>query len=522
MTGDGDYWFDDEAAERATSFFDRFLLHSKGEWAGHPFHLSEWQRDRIVRPLFGWKRKDGTRKYRSVYVEVPRKNGKSTLGAGIALILLYADREPGAEVYSAAADRDQAAIVFNLAKTMVESSPELSAISEIYKRSIVVPRTGSAYHVLSADVKTKHGKNASGVIFDELHAQPNRDLWDVLMTSTGARRQPVVMAITTAGYDRESICWEMHEYACKVRDGVIPDDTFLPVLYGADAGDDWRDEAVWARTNPGLDVSVKLDYLRQEARKAAETPSYQNTFRRLHLCQWTQQHSRFIDLDVWDAGASPVDLEALAGRPCFGGLDLSTTTDISAFVLLFPPDPEKEEERIYYVLPFFWVPAENIEKRSKRDRVPYDAWVRDGYITASDGNVVDYDAIRDRVVELGSQYQIREIALDRSNATQIASQLEREGFTVVPFGQGYKSMSGPTKDLEALLLSKRVHHGGNPVLRWMADNVAVKQDPAGNLKPDKAKSSERIDGMVALIMALGRASVTPLRTHCGVHVFESP
>ncbi len=503
----GDCWFDEDAAERAVSFFPRFLVHVKGEWAGQPFELDTWQADEIIRPLFGWKRKDGTRRYRTVYVEVPRKNGKSNLSAGIALILLFADQEPGAEVFSAAADRDQANIVFDLAKQMVLASPDLSAISELYRRSIVVPRTGSAYHVLSADAHTKHGKNASGVIFDELHAQPNRELWDVLNTSTGARRQPVTVAITTAGYDRQSICWEVHEYARRAKEGIIKDDSFLSVIHGAEEDADWRDPKVWRAVNPGLGRSVKLDYIEQQARKAIESPSYQNTFRRLHLNQWTQQNSRFIDLDAWNACGSAPDIERLKGRYASAGLDLSSTTDLSAFVLLFPPT--SEDDLAYDVVAWFWIPEDNLEKRTRRDGVPYDLWVRDGFIEATPGNIVDYDLIKRRIEEINERYYLQEVALDRWNATQIATQLDQEGLTVVPFGQGYRDMSAPTKDLEALILAKRVRHGGNPVLRWMADNVSVKQDPAGNLKPDKAKSNGRIDGIVALIMALGRANVNP-------------
>jgi phage terminase large subunit-like protein len=504
---EGEFWFDEEAAELAVSFFPRFLTHVKGEWAGQPFDLDAWQRDQIIRPLFGWKRADGTRRYRTVYVEVPRKNGKSSLAAGIALILLYADKEPGAEVFSCAADRDQAAIVFDLAKQMVLSSQELSAISEIYRRSIVVPRTGSAYHVLSADVATKHGKNASGVIFDELHAQPSRELWDVLNTSTGARRQPVTLAITTAGYDRQSICWEVHEYARRIKEGIIEDDSFLPVIYGTPEDADWKDEKVWLAANPGLGVSVKLDYLRQEAKRAGETPTYQNTFRRLHLDQWTQQNQRFIDLAQWNACSEAPDLDKLKGRYVTAGLDLSSTTDLTAFVIVIPPETERGAP--IDVLAWFWMPEENIAKRAKKDGVPYDVWVRDGLIEATPGNVIDYDAIRARIKGLKGTYYFHEIAIDRWNATQIATQLQMDGYTVVPFGQGFKDMSAPTKDLEALLIAKKIRHGGNPVLRWMADNTSVRMDPAGNLKPDKAKSNGRIDGIVALIMAIGRANVNP-------------
>ncbi|MGE5553307.1 MAG: terminase large subunit [Betaproteobacteria bacterium] len=498
----GEFWFDEAAADRAVEFFERFLRHVKGKWAGCRFELQDWQRDDIIRPLFGWKRKDGTRRYRVAYIEIPRKNGKSTLSAGIALYLLFADGEPGAEVYSAAADRDQAAIVFETAKAMVEASPALRKRSEIYKRAIVVPTTGSSYKVLSADAPTKHGLNAHGIIFDELHAQPNRELWDVLTTSTGAREQPLVVAITTAGYDRNSICWEQHEYAEKVLKGVIDDPSFFAYIAAADEKDDWRDPATWKKANPGLGVTVKLDYLEQEARRAAEVPAYQNTFRRLHLNQWTQQAERWLDIAAWDATAGEVDPDELIGRPCYGGLDLASTTDIAAFELVFPPT---EEDPDFRVLSYFWVPKDNIRDRVTRDRVPYDVWAKQGLIEATEGSVIHYGAIRQKIENLAAIYPIKEIAFDRWGATQLSQELDDAGFTVVPFGQGFSSMSAPTKELLNLVMAKRLHHGGNPVLRWMADNMVVKQDPAGNVKPDKSKSTQKIDGIVALIMALDRA-----------------
>src|SRR5437867_9476418 len=335
------FWFDEEAAERACSFFEDMLVHVKGEWAGQPFVLEPWQRD-IARSLFGWKRRDGTRRYRIAYIEVPKKNGKSTLVAGIGLYLLTADGEQGGEVYSAAADREQAAIVFSTAKSVVQASPELAARCETYHRSIVVPRTGSSYKVLSADVPTKHGLNPSGILFDELHAQPNRELWETLVTGGAARRQPLVVAITTAGYDRQSICYELHDHAVKVRDGIIHDDAFLPVIYAADEAGDWTDPKVWKKANPSLGVSVKVDFIREECERAKENPRKQNSFRRLHLNQWTEQSTRWIDMGVWAECAGAVDAEALQGRICYAGLDLSSTTDLSAFVLLFPPK-EKDE-----------------------------------------------------------------------------------------------------------------------------------------------------------------------------------
>ena len=497
-----EYWFDRRAADVAVAFFERLLVHVKGEWAGQPFALLPWQK-KIVRDIFGWKRADGTRRYRTVYIEVPRKNGKSNLAAGLALYMLFLDDEPGAEIYSAAADTDQAAIVFDLAKQMVEASPALSARSEVYKRSIVVPATNSVYRVVSADAYTKHGFNAHGVVFDELHAQPNRELWDVLTTATGARRQPLVIAITTAGYDRESICWEQHEYARKVAEGIIEDDSFYPAIWAADEEDDWLDEEVWKKANPSLGHTLKWEYLRGEARRAEQSPAYQNTFRRLHLNQWTQQETRWLPMEAWNACAHEVDEEALAGQVCYGGLDLASSVDIAAFEIVFPP---KEEGGLWRVVSRFWIPEENIIERARRDRVPYDAWVRDGYITATPGNVIDYAFIMAEIERLGEVYDIREIAFDRWGAVQISTALEERGFTMVQFGQGLRSMSPPTKELLRMVLDGKLAHGGHPVLRWMADNMVVDTDPAGNVKPNKKKSREKIDGMVALIMALDRAT----------------
>jgi len=496
------YVYDAAAAARAVAFFNEILHHTKGEWAGRPFALEPWQQRDVIEPLFGWKRPDGTRKYRTVYIEVPRKNGKSTLAAGVALLLTFADGEPGAEVYSAAADREQAAIVFDTAKGMVEAEPELASRSSSFRRSIMVASTGTSYRVLSADAPTKHGLHAHGVIVDELHAQPNRELYDVLVTSTGARRQPVVFLITTAGYDRHSICWELHDYALKVREGVVTDESFLPVIYAAGAEDDWTKEATWRKANPGLGSTVKLDYLRQECERAQEIPAAQNTFRRLHLNQWTEQADRWIDMTLWDKNAADVPDAMLAGRSCYAGLDLSSTTDLSALVLCFPLD-----DGTFALRAWFWMPDEGVQKRGERDRVPYDVWIRDGLIVATPGPVVDYAFIRSEMQRLLGLYQVQEVAYDPWNATQLVGQIQEDGATMVEFRQGFASMSAPTKEFEKFLRAGTLKHGGNAVLRWMASNVAVKQDPAGNLKPDKAQSTARIDGIVAAIMAVGRASV---------------
>jgi phage terminase large subunit-like protein len=496
------YWFDDQAADLAVAFFSGFLVHVKGEWAGSAFELEPWQ-ERIVRDVFGWKRPDGARQYRTVYIEIPRKNGKSSIAAGMALYLLFADGEPGAEVYSAAADREQAGIVFGLASSMVDQSPALAQRAEVYKRSIVNPEVMGSYKVLSADAYTKHGLNASGVVIDELHAQPTRDLVDVLITSTGARRQPLTVMLTTAGFNLETICGEYHTYAEQVAEGVIEDPTFYPVIYAADPGDDWMDPATWGKANPNLGISVKTDYLENQAKKARSVPAYTNTFKRLHLDLWTEQDTRWLPMEDWRACERPFDPGLLAGAVCYGGLDLSSSSDLAALVLVFPSEAGETEE--YALLPFFWIPSDNITERARRDRVPYDAWARDGLITATEGNVIDYEYILRDIEALGESYQIKEIAFDRWGAFQVSTRLAGLGFEVVGFGQGFASMANPTAQLMRLTLAGAIRHNGHKVLDWNAANMVVSSDAAGNVKPNKAKSREKIDGMVASIMGLDRA-----------------
>ena len=491
----GEFHFDKDAAEKAVAFFAECLTHTTGEWRGKPFVLSPWQAE-IVSNIFGWKRKDGTRKYRTVFIAVPRKAGKTTLAAGLALYALFCDGELGAQVINAAADREQAALCFDAAKGMVQAEPMLEGRSEVFKRSIIVPNTGSAYKVISSEAYSKHGLSCSYIGADELHAWPDRELWDVLNTSTGARRQPLTVVTTTAGFDRHSICYEIWDYAVKVRDGIVTDPAFLPVIFAADVDDDWQNPETWRKAHPGLGVSVQEDYFAAECAKAQAMPSYENTFRRLLLNQWTESDVRWLSMDAWDKCGT--DLPDLEGKTCFAGLDLSTTTDITALVLAFPIDGT------VHLLPFFWVPSEGIYKRSKKDRVPYPAWEKSDHIEATDGNVIDYEVIRARINELAEKYHIKEIAIDRWNATQLATQLAGDGFNIVAFGQGYASMSAPCKELEKMVLGQQINHGNNPVLRWMASNVSIEQDAAGNIKASKAKSTERIDGIVAAIMALGR------------------
>ena len=496
----GECWYDIEAANRAVGFFRDCLTHVKGEKAGQPFELDNWQ-EAIVSALFGWKRQDGTRRFRTAYIEIPRKNGKSTLCAGLALYLLFSDGESGAEVYSCAAEREQASIVFDIAAQMVQSEAVLRDCSKTFRKSIAIERTASSYKVLSADAYTKHGLNASAIIFDELHAQPNRDLWDVMATSTGARLQPLTVAITTAGYDRNSICWEQHEYAERVRDGVIEDDSFLPVIYAAGKEDDFRVVETWKKANPAYGISIRDDYLEREAKRAAELPSYENTFRRLHLNQWTEQATRWLPLEKWDE-AEP--FEPFDNRPCWAGLDLASTTDIAAFVLVSP-----DGEGSIDVLPTFWIPEENAYSRERRDKVPYMTWIKQGLIRSTSGNVIDYDQIREDILKMADEFNIQEIAVDRWNSTQLVTQLDGElsgRVEIAMFGQGFRSMSAPCKLLESLVMSKKCRHGGNPVLRWMMNNVSIESDASLNIKVSKKRSTEKVDGVVALVMGLARAS----------------
>lgn len=490
-----EFLYDEDAADRAVAFFAECLTHTTGEWRGQPFILTDWQAD-IVRRIFGWKRQDGTRRYRTVFLGLPRKMGKTTLAAGLALYALYCDNEPGAQVINAAADREQAALCFDSAKQMVEAESELLSRSQVYRRSIVVPETGSAYKVISSEAYSKHGLSVSYAGMDELHAWPDRELYDVLVTSMGARRQPLTVITTTAGFDKHSLCYELWDYAEKVAAGIITDDSFLAVIFAAAKDDDWKDPATWAKANPNFGVTVQQSFYEQECQKAISLPSYENTFRRLYLNQWTEQDVRWLSMDAWDACNAA--LPDLKGRDCYAALDLSSTTDLSALVLAFPIDG------VVHLLPFFWVPSEGVKKRAERDRVPYDVWIKEGLIEATPGRVIDYERIRKRINELSEIYHIREIAVDRWNATQLATQLEGDGFEMIAFGQGFASMAAPTKELEKRVLEGTLNHGGNPVMRWMASNITVEQDAAGNMKPSKAKSTERIDGVVATIMCLGR------------------
>ena len=495
--------YDQELADRAVTFIEN-LPHTKGIWAGKKFELMAWQ-EQIVRDVFGIVKPNGYRQFTTAYIEIPKKNGKSELAAAVALYLLCADNEQRAEVYGCAADRSQASIVFDVAVDMVEMTPALQRrikISKSTKRLTYLP-TNSFYQVLSAEAFTKHGLNVHGVVFDELHAQPDRRLFDVMTKGSGdARQQPLYFLITTAGNDVNSICYEQHLKALDLIDKKKKDPTWYPVIYGAPMDADWTDPKVWKKSNPSLGETIKIDKVRDACESAKQNPGEENAFRQLRLNQWVKQAVRWMPMEYWDACAWKVDESELEGRVCYGGLDLSQTTDITAFVLCFPP---LDEEDKYIFLPFFWIPEENIQRRVLRDHVPYDIWEKQGYLMTTEGNVVHYGFIEQFIHSLGERFNIRDIAYDRWGAVQMVQNLEEDGFTVVPFGQGFKDMSPPTKELFKLTMEQKIAHGGHPILLWMVDNIYITQDPAGNIKADKKKSTEKIDGAVAAIMALDRA-----------------
>ena len=495
--------FDEGKAKRTVDFIN-CLKHTKGKWRGQPFELLPWQ-EAIIRDVFGTVKKNGYRQYNTAYVEIPKKNGKSELAAGVALYMTCGDNEWGAEVYGCASDRQQASIVFDVAVDMVEQCPALKKrIKPVMSvKRLVYKPTNSFYQVLSAEAYTKHGLNVHAVIFDELHSQPNRELFDVMTKGSGdARTQPLFFLITTAGTDRHSVCFEQHQKAEDILQGRKIDPTFYPVIYGASDDADWSSEDVWKKANPSLGHTIDIEKVRNAYLSAKDNPAEENIFRQLRLNQWVKQSTRWMQMEKWDACAFPVDERELLGRECYGGLDLSSSIDITAFVLVFPPRNDTEK---YIFLPYFWIPEENMIRRVRRDHVPYDVWEKQGFLQTTEGDVIHYGFIENFIDGLGKKFHIKEIAFDRWGAVQMVQNLEGLGFTVVPFGQGFKDMSPPTKRLMELVLEKNIAHGGHPVLRWMMDNIFVRTDPAGNIKPDKEKSTEKIDGAVATIMGLDRA-----------------
>lgn len=485
--------WDAEAAADKIAFFS--FLHLP---TGELFHLAPSQQF-IIGSTFGWKRSDGTRRFRTDYIEEAKGNGKTPMAAGVGIIGMIADGHPAAEIYTAGVTRDQAQYLFDDAVRMVDASPALRTRIEMGVRNLAVMATGSYMRPVSSERRSLDQKRVHMALIDEIHEHRTSIVVEKMRAGTKGDPDALVLEITNSGYDRASVCWQHHEYSVKVLEGAIENDSWFAYIAALDEGDDWTDEAVWPKANPLLGVTVTLRYLREQVQEALDMPAKQALVQRLNFCIWTEASVGAIPMEQWDAGSMPPDIPN--GAPVYAGLDLASTTDLTALLLLHEADDGSID-----VLARFWAPQEGIATRSRRDNVPYEQWVREGWITATPGNITDYDVVREEIRELAERYEIREIAYDRWNATQLVTQLIGDGATCVPIGQGFASLTAPTKEWLADIAARRIRHGGNPVLRWMAANLVVEQDAAGNVKPSKAKSTERIDGQVAAIMARARMS----------------
>jgi len=503
--------FSEAHAQRAITFFES-LKHTKGKFYGQPFKLLDWERQ-IVRDVYGTVDERGLRIIKYVYIEIPKKNGKSELAAAAGLYHTFADREKNGEVYGCAADRSQASIVFDVAVDMIDQVPALKKRTKLQlsKKRLVDKVTGTFYQVLSAEAYTKHGLNLSACIFDELHAQPNRDLWDVMTFGAGdAREQPIWWIITTAGDDpdRVSICWEQHEYARRIISGEIVDPTWYAVIYSYD-GDDIYNEENWKKANPSLGTTIQIETLREAAARAKERPADERLFRWLRLNQWpTYKLTSWLPLELFNATSGNWSRAEMIGMDCYMGLDLSSTTDLTAMALVFPPQPGLSEWRVIWE---GWIPEENMQERIKRDKVPYDQWAAQGWITPTPGNVVDYTRVRDKALEFKALYNVKEVDADPAFATMLLQELQQEGLTVVGIPQTFVQLTDPMNQIEVLLKEKKLSHEPNPVAAWCFGNTSIAKNGSGLIKYVKeykgktADRTKRIDYVAAWVVAMARA-----------------
>lgn len=491
---DKGWYFDKKAAMRAIRFIEK-LKHTKGEWAGQRFRLEPWQQF-VLWNIFGWKNADGTRRFRYAYIEIARKNGKTALSAGIGLYMLFADGESRPEVYSAATVKDQAKICFSDAVEIVKAT-DLKNYLTPYRNSIVYDLKGGMMKPLSSDYGTHDGLNPSCGIIDEFHAHKDSGMFDVIKSAFGARRQPLMFIITTAGFDKSGVCYAYRENVIKVLRGVNEDDSLFGIIYTLDDKSEWDDPKMWIKANPNLGVSLSADYLADQVKDAKNRPEAVRNVMTKNVDLWVDAERTWILDDAWQKCIGTTDPADLKGCACWGGLDLSNVSDITAYVLLF-----HENDR-FQLLPHFWIPEEKMLEKIRKENINYDKWVAEGYVTVTPGNVIDYDFVKADILRIVADYDLRTSAYDRWNSSQTIIDLQNEGMECNPFGQGYGSMSAPTKEFEKLVLTGKIEHFGNPVLRWMLASTLVKTDPAGNIKPDKEKSTQKIDGIVASIMALG-------------------
>jgi len=505
-------YFDQQKAGRACRFFPKFLRHSKGKWAGKPFELEPWQTF-IIWNLFGWYTADGHRRFNTAYVEVARKNGKSTLASGIGLFMMIADGELGAEIYVGATKKPQAYITFDEAKNMVRKSPELANYITAYQHNIHSIELAAKFEPLASDSEKQDGLNPHCGIIDEYHAHKDSRLYNVLESGMGARENPLMFVITTAGFNKLGPAKQMRDICGKILDGVIEQDEMFAMVFSMDDEDDWQDDSKWIKSNPSMEsIDTTKDFLYKRFRSVKNDPSKQVDFLTKNLNVWTDASEIWIPDKRWMAcNLHEINWDDLKDRECYAALDLSSVEDITCLFLLFPGEEHHD------VLPFFFIPEETVRERSNRDGVPYETWVRQGYIETTPGDTVDYDYIRKRISGyyvldgqvmhddncIADHVNLLSIAFDKWNSSQLVNNLTADEIQMSPFGQGYVSMSTPTKEFKKLILREEINHAGNPVLRWMISNVEIKRDPAGNEKPDKGASKEKIDGPVAGIMALG-------------------
>lgn len=501
MKKESKYYFDENAANSAVKFIETYVKHVDAEWMGQPLILEDWQKT-LLRDIFGWKHKDsGLRKYRVVYVEVPRKNGKSTLAACVALIMMYLENENAAQMYCAAAAEKQANIVFKMAERMIKSNDFLLKKVETYARAI---NWGTSFFKpTTKETASAHGLSANLCLIDELHAHKSGDLLDTLMTSMGSRRQPLTFIITTAGFDITSVCYEYHEEALNIIAGVTKNDSFLPVVYAADPTDDIYDEETWKKANPNYGISLKPEYMREKADEARRSTAKESVFKRLHLNIWTSTPTTWIHDHVWEAGGTDFEPKILKGAICYGGLDLSSNSDITALSLVFPIIEDNELVK-FYSLNWFWLPEEKGQASADDKNRQYIDWVKGKHIIETPGNVVDYDFVREQINEISTMYKVQQIAYDPYRSVDIAAKLTGDGIEMVEHRQGFVSMGNPTAEFEKYILSGKFDHGNDPVLRWMVANVVIQEDAAGNMKVIKNHRKRRlkVDGVITNIMGI--------------------
>lgn len=491
---DKGWYFDRKAAQRAISFIER-LKHTKGRWAGLRFKLEPWQQF-IIWNIFGWKMADGTRRFRYAYVEIARKNGKTALSAGIGLYMLFADGESRPEVYSAATVKDQARICFSDAVEIVKAT-DLKNYLTPYRNSIVYELKGGMMKPLSSDYGTHDGLNPSCGIIDEFHAHKDSGMFDVIKSAFGARKQPLMFIITTAGFNKAGACYAYRDNVIKILRGINEDDTLFGIIYTMDANEEWDNPQMWIKSNPNLGVSLFPNYLEDQVNDAKNRPEAVRNVMTKNVNLWVDAEKTWILDDAWMKCVGTTEIEDLRGCECWGGLDLSNVSDITAFVLIF------HENDKFQLLPFFWIPEEKMMEKIRKENINYDLWVKAGFVKVTSGNVLDYEFVKADILQITEMYDLQSSAYDRWNSSQTIIDLQNEGMECNPFGQGYGSMSAPSKEFEKLVLSEKIEHFGNPVLRWMLSSTLIKTDPAGNIKPDKEKSVQKIDGIVASIMALG-------------------